>query len=407
MNIVTPAEDERVHNRVCRYGYYTVSHLWGPEERWKPWKDHGILGPNGKPMEVKILPEKQDTIFKLLLSHPGFWWIDVFCAQSKTPPSIMGNVYTFCRICYALIDFRLNDFWRIQAIGSRLGLDGPTKPDRRLINAIAGHYKQRIHGRMCSRNRTWYEALDDLLGGWYKGDPDDIKALADFFSCRWFTRVWTLQEYVLPDELVFIGESDPDLCDINRELTTFIIRILCTAVNKVFLSYMQSDTSVEHLYTFNSMGVPEHKYAEKSPGLSRCYLDLSQFDAIMIHGYYRSDKYISRGGYSPSLKWQYKYFTLVLLLKKLARMPRTCMYPRDYIYGVSGLLQLDMEIAKNEQETWEFFRKAVCDRASNVKIPGSFALSDAMSLQDVYGTLITHEVPSYQNVLLISTRIWY
>ncbi|KAI9311795.1 hypothetical protein BX666DRAFT_895962 [Dichotomocladium elegans] len=377
MTIVTPALNYYIYNEVLRDGYYTLSHVWGPEEEWETWRGHGITGTNGKTVEAKVRPKKQNVILRLLLSHPGFWWIDVFCAQTKTPPSIMGYIYRFCRKCYALVDFRSTEFSRVEAVSRRLATVGS-------VDCIANAYKKRIHGRMSSASQTWHESLDDLLGGWYDGDPDDVKALADFLSCRWFTRVWTLQEYALPRILIFMSESDSEFRRLARGCMIPFTDVLRRVAYEVFLRYMRSATHEEYLYHYDSVTREEHEYASSTPGLSRCYLDLRRFDAIDIFNDFCSWGRFSEDSTS-SLGFDVSNSTnLVLLLKKFARLPRTCMYPRDYIYGVAGLLDLDIPFEEDDEDVWDHFRMAVLKRAPYLKIPETFPLSNTMSMQDVY-----------------------
>ncbi|KAI9311796.1 hypothetical protein BX666DRAFT_2125174 [Dichotomocladium elegans] len=406
MNIVTPAWDNAIYNAVNQQGYYTVSHLWGQRENWRLWTNHGIVGPRGEKITAKVLPEKQAAILSLLLSTPGFWWIDMFCSQSDTPPSIMGDVYRFCARCVALIDFPTAKFSRIRAVGERLGDGNTVKPDDQRLNEIANCYRERIYDRTCSGNRTWNESLDDLLGGWYRGDPEDIKALAEFFSCRWFTRVWTLQDYALPSQLIFINESDPELHRIDRNLTTFIIRVLCTVVNKVFLSYIQSDANGESLDVYNSLPAIGHIYAMNTTGLARCYSDLARLDAMTIHGFYAIGS--QPGVMATSFRHVSRSFDpLVLILKKLAKTQRTCLYPRDYVYGVCRLLDLEIDIAENDNDVWSRFRMAILRRAPDLTIPETFTLSAALSLQDVYGMFISEDARNCSTIMDMVNKIWH
>ncbi|KAI9311797.1 hypothetical protein BX666DRAFT_895998 [Dichotomocladium elegans] len=405
MNIVTPAWDNAIYNAVNQQGYYTVSHLWGQKENWRLWTNHGVVGPRGEKITAKVLPEKQAAILSLLLSTPGFWWIDMFCSQSDTPPSIMGDVYRFCEICVALIDFPTAKFSRIRAVGERLGDGNTVKPDDQRLNEIANCYRERIYDRTCSGNRTWNESLDDLLGGWYRGDPEDIKALAEFFSCRWFTRVWTLQEYALPNQLLFMSDSDPDLVWLNREYTTFITRVLCTVANKVFLWYMHSDANGERLDLYNSLAIVEHNFAKRKAGLSRCHFDLTRLDTILVHKIYAPIGYLPGVTIAPLRHVTEKFDPLVLILKKLARMPRTCMYPEDFVYGVAGLLDLEIETRNGDVYMW--FKKALSKRAPHINIPHNFTLSNAKTLEDVYEMFISAEPRNHLNITDMFNEIWH
>ncbi|KAI9311799.1 hypothetical protein BX666DRAFT_1992571 [Dichotomocladium elegans] len=406
MKIVIPARDRAVYDAVNQQGYYAVSHLWGERENWRLWTNHGIVGPDGERIEARILPTKRAAILSLLSSRPGFWWIDVFCWQFETPPPIMRHVYRFCKVCFALVDLPPAKFFRIQRVAEQLGRKNHVKPDRRIINEIANCYKKRIYGKTCTAERTWHESLDDLLGGWYKGDPEDIKALAEFFGCRWFTRVWTLQEYALPSQLIFISESDPRLQKLDRNLTTFIVRMLCTVANKVFLPYMLSPTRAERLDFYNSMAIIEHRCAMNTPGASRCYVDLTRLDAMMIHGFYASVGYFPGVMKTSSQRMSRKSDPLVLILKKLARMPRICMYPKDFVYGVTGLLDLEIDIADEDGNVWTNFKNAVLERVPGIDFDPNFVLSNATDLQTVYNMFISADTTKYSYALDKFSTIW-
>ncbi|KAI9311798.1 hypothetical protein BX666DRAFT_2125176 [Dichotomocladium elegans] len=406
MRIVIPATDEAIRDEVNKQGYYTVSHLWGESENWTPWSNHGIVGPDGKIIEVQIFSGKRAAILSLLSSRPGFWWIDVFCWQDAVPPPIMRYVYRFCEKCFALVDLPSAKFPRIKEVVQRLGNGGTAKPDDERINEIASCYKKCIEVRKYSKNRTWSESLDDLLGGWYKGDREDIKALAEFFGCRWFTRVWTLQEYALPSQLIFISESDLELHQIDRNLTTFILRVLCTVANKVFLSYNWLYVNGERLDVFNSLGTVEEDFEKQKPSSSICHFDLTRLDAIMIHGIYAPVGFLPGVTVTPLRHVSKNYDPLVLLLKKLARMPRTCMHPRDYVYGVTGLLDLKIDVANNDNDVWTNFKKAVLKRAPEIYFDPRFELSQATDLQNVYKMFLGEDPKNYDAVTNLFNKIW-
>ncbi|KAJ8652906.1 hypothetical protein O0I10_011440 [Lichtheimia ornata] len=89
--------------------YYALSHLWGLTENNRyHWNDINeyVNDENGQPVKpVSMRPEKRDALLTMLQDHPdSYWWIDVLCARTNTPLDIIGDIYSCCLECIAMID---------------------------------------------------------------------------------------------------------------------------------------------------------------------------------------------------------------------------------------------------------------------------------------------------------------
>jgi hypothetical protein len=63
--------------------------------------------------------------------------------------------------------------------------------------------------RICLLAEICYAYLFDVSGPFYEGDKFYPENMDTFRFSKWFTRGWTLQELLAPDELTFL---DKDVC---------------------------------------------------------------------------------------------------------------------------------------------------------------------------------------------------
>ncbi|KAI9312501.1 hypothetical protein BX666DRAFT_2031227 [Dichotomocladium elegans] len=404
MKIVCPATDRDIRKQLKKEDFYTVSHIWDGKNKREMWTTHGILDAEGNPAKAMMRPEKQKTLLALLKSRPGFWWIDVFCYPKDTPLVIMGDIYRLCRRCYALIDLQANDLKRIKSLSEQLeSFDS---------DALSNGYKEQIAGKSQEDDITWDETMNDLLGWCYDVEPDDIKALVNFTSCQWFKRVWTLQEFILPNLLSFISEDgSPDIF-LDRYYVTLTTHKLACAMEDTLESYLAEKFSDEFpIYGFYfGLSKERMSYITSAQGVSRCYQDLTRFSAVyycfpcFINGDYEvhdqdevDDSYLV--GFENAsirvLKLRYmssKFDLTGIDLARFGEMPRVCTDPCDYIYGVAGLLDLDIPRVYDHRKVWAAFIAAVQERVPEIDIPLSYDLSKAKSMQDVY-KFVVHKNP--------------
>ncbi|KAI7878244.1 hypothetical protein K492DRAFT_179994 [Lichtheimia hyalospora FSU 10163] len=206
MKLVKPASDsyhrERIIQRIDKeervLPHYALSHLWSISKA-KPhmWSTIGeyVDDENGKPAApVSMRVEKRKTLLALLNKHPdSYWWIDVLCARTDTPLAIMGYIYACCTLCYALIDCEVNTIRQLDL-----------KRNELVFSAYA----------------TW--SLHE-----YK---EAVTILHTFTESKWWKRVWTWQEAVLPKYVILMPETLTDLSDYNMVdigyLTSFYQNLL-------------------------------------------------------------------------------------------------------------------------------------------------------------------------------------
>ncbi|KAJ8660054.1 hypothetical protein O0I10_004282 [Lichtheimia ornata] len=194
MTIITPSKHRSsyLHGRE----FYALSHLWGTEPNKHMWDVSDLISDEeGTLVEpIPMRPEKRKTLLSLLQSNPGYWWIDVLCCRSDTPPVIMSGVYGCCKRCYAMIDCSTSAIWYLSV-----------KWDPNYLVQLF-HPTGNYVGPMEKK-----EYLKKLFQYVY-----------DVYDSRWFTRVWTLQEATLPSCVILLSET----CDAYTERKTIKLRSL-------------------------------------------------------------------------------------------------------------------------------------------------------------------------------------
>lgn len=176
--------------------WYALSHMWGTtkeeDQIWHKISDH-IDDEYGNPINplgdnpIYMRSEKRDPLLTLLGAYPdSYWWIDVLCARTSTPLDIMGDIYACCTQSIAMIDC---DDTTIPAIHDMKQVN-PQFPRASGEQDISfdDYYSQ-------------YEQLNELF-----------LALT---QCEWWKRVWTWQEMVLPQDILFISETTKTVSDRN------------------------------------------------------------------------------------------------------------------------------------------------------------------------------------------------
>ncbi|CDH59390.1 predicted protein [Lichtheimia corymbifera JMRC:FSU:9682] len=232
MRLVKPATDsyhrERIiqmldEDKLCLLPHYALSHLWGTSKANQHlWEEIGdsVDDENGDPAEpVSMRPEKRNTMLTLLNDHPNsYWWIDVLCARSDTPLGIMGDIYACCYLCYAMVDCEPELLSRIKSMGRRMRSG----------------------------------SIDARLSIWTKDFHKEARRLVidTFCQCRWWKRVWTWQETVLPVEVLFIPEaltelSDSDMLSVN-DITDFVTDGQYADLKKILKSMLEKSSGEEN-----------------------------------------------------------------------------------------------------------------------------------------------------------------
>lgn len=246
MTLIRPA-DTPEHREAMekQQGHYALSHVWGNAKDYPYW-DVGefIQDWDGAPVEpIPMRPEKRNMVLALLKAYPGYWWIDVLCARVDTPLVIMGSIYRSCKTCFALLDCTIETIHRL----SKRHLM-PIRND--IFTTLLELYKAMLKAtnddldepsafKLISPVAVAY--LEKLMS--YQGE---IQAMRDLLGCRWFSRIWTLQELVLPTKLVILTESYQDDDDIYQDQAEFesINDIINVLQIEEFADYLDDATRV-------------------------------------------------------------------------------------------------------------------------------------------------------------------
>ncbi|KAI7885177.1 hypothetical protein K492DRAFT_22051 [Lichtheimia hyalospora FSU 10163] len=205
MQVIRPARNSYHQNRIEKRineakrvpsFYYALSHLWRISENNRHmWEEIGeyvddVDGQPAAPVSMRL--EKRDALLGLLKDHPdSYWWIDVLCARSDTPLDIMGDIYSCCLECIAMIDCEPN-------LLSKLHTEKHTR--RELWDRTFGEYWANDYAgpRQYVKYKQIYEKYPELV--------DDLIAL---HQSEWWKRVWTWQEMALPFGAVrLMAETD-------------------------------------------------------------------------------------------------------------------------------------------------------------------------------------------------------
>ena len=275
MSLVSPQKDPELQKKILLEGYRCISHLWGPNP--PKWEDHPVCGVH---WGVCVRREKRKKLLQLFRYYKGYWWMDVLCTNQeaeKKALDIMGDIYKNCIECICLIDGDVDGYF-------------PYDVPKYDINSYP--YNLRV------KNEREWKDYHDLYHVLYR--------------CKWITRVWTLQEVMLPSKVYFTKEG-PDLSGIYR----------------LDLRDMETDFA----YTKGTR-----------PSTARLFVarQVSEPFAELLKNKVRWTNW-------PRKKHQ------------LAFSNRSCLRNEDYYYGVSGLFNISIPNDKTAKEAMLYFLKGLPD----------------------------------------------
>ncbi|CDH58175.1 predicted protein [Lichtheimia corymbifera JMRC:FSU:9682] len=318
MRIIQPASDpyhrQQMIKRVNEAShipsfYYALSHLWGiTKDNPQLWEEIGdyVDDMDGQPASpVPMRPDKRATLLALLRAHPdSYWWIDVLCARTDTPLDIMGDIYSCCLECIAMIDCEpilLSKF----------------DTDRNMREEIVDYYM--------IRNPSTEDVMRyKRLHAKYPQLKDQVCQLR---QSEWWKRVWTWQEMALPyGDVRLIAETD----DGHFQTNTTTMDELINSFKNVFeiLVYLAVADDTE-----------EPKY-------NNSFVD-KNFDFMLEIYHARTFNKHRIGKKSPS--------SFAFLIGTLGASDRRCMDPVDYVYGVLGMFQFKIPRMNDPTAVWQRF----------------------------------------------------
>ncbi|KAI9314535.1 hypothetical protein BX666DRAFT_1967612 [Dichotomocladium elegans] len=453
LTVVTPAFDPRISEDVERWGWHSLSHVWGPKEEWIEWNDTGVIdGDTGAPLNVRVHPSKPQEMTSLLqIQYISYWWIDVFCARSDTPLVIMGDIYKHCTSCYTLIDgpyqvgqdevskplsnaATLSEQYLEEAARGYIDAICKTYTDngvvvpakwsqllKDLLNWPSGHLERGVNEQLDdwrsyhvkgSNAANFFDALMPLsldekiefaeqFFSSKKYQPWNFRSsaetclltlrsfkseklaqarniFADFLDCRWTSRVWTLQEFALPHSKA-VTPPGSGSCDFTMWLP--ILRAFSKVMEKAYDIRAAQPMAIE-IDTDQRVLSPNQIldiYLQKDPVLARIYSDYRMVLELAI-----------TVGYSPdynTMDDEQERLRAMTMLNSFGTSQRVALFPVDYVYGVLGILDIDLPRFEDPNKVWKIFSKKLQEKYPDVHVPSNVNLGEAKRMQDVYGQL--------------------
>ncbi|KAJ8652019.1 hypothetical protein O0I10_012363 [Lichtheimia ornata] len=333
MQVIRPARDPCHRRRMIRRineaegipsFYYALSHLWGiTEDEWYYWNDIGeyVDDEDGQPVKpVSMRPEKRDTLLALLRDHPdSYWWIDVLCARTDTPLDIMGDIYSCCLECIAMIDCEPGLISQLHPMGVFKKEDFNTHYLKNIVAAI------KCYDQCCQLTNILYTLIQS----------------------RWWKRVWTWQEMALP-----FGE----------------VRLMAeTGTHKPLSNTITVDELVSN---YGGMLALERSIKDPYGDVLLWRRKEATAQTEMIVGAWCEETIAARTYNKDRLEGGKMYGKfLYLLLRTWGKCPRRCMDPVDYVYGVLGMLQIEIPRMDNPDAVWKLFLSEMDKLIDSLSMP--------------------------------------
>ncbi|CDH52846.1 predicted protein [Lichtheimia corymbifera JMRC:FSU:9682] len=321
MMIITPSKHEPSY--VPDRKFYALSHLWGTDPKDNLWEVSDFISDeDGTTVDpIPMRKEKRKTLVNLLQKIPGYWWIDVLCCRTDLPPVIMRGVYGCCHTCFAMIDCDSRAFYDVLYIMNRLP-----------------HFS-----------------------------ADDLEYAREYarriWKCRWFSRVWTLQELALPSSVILLSETCGMPCD-SHSIDAESLSEYMGIISYYLAAMRKSDTNVRDLS--NELDVTTRAV--------QGYLGLRENDGIQ----------------------RIQHLSSVLAL--FAKSGRSCYFAEDYVYGALGILGWDIPRLNNIQDLWDRFLSSLQHFTVKLLWQGmknSFPENTIKHLQETIHIRISQKAQSY------------
>ncbi|KAJ8652575.1 hypothetical protein O0I10_011780 [Lichtheimia ornata] len=315
MQIVRPASDPYHRQRMIQKineakgvpsFYYALSHLWGLTENnryhWNEIADF-VDDEDGQPVKpVSMRPAKRDTLLALLQDHPdSYWWIDVLCARTDTPLDIMGDIYSCCLECVAMIDGDPNLIPQLYTLMMDVKQEFPTyyNMDR---NDILN----------CKQNDKRLSKATELVFA--------------LMQRKWWKRVWTWQEMALPFGDVRLVPESGTHQPLSKTITV-----------DALLDYFQANFRVDHV-------AHALEPIDSETGLT---------NAMTLHAWFTEILHARKSNEHRTGKKRAQEFSY--LVSSFSDSPRRCMDPADYVYGVLGVFQFKIPRMNDPNAVWHYF----------------------------------------------------
>ncbi|KAJ8656440.1 hypothetical protein O0I10_007763 [Lichtheimia ornata] len=303
MMIITPSKHDASY--VPDRKFYALSHLWGTDPKDNLWDVSDFISDeDGTTVEpIPMRKEKRETFLKLLQENPGYWWVDVLCCRTDTPPVIMRGVYGCCEKCFAMIDCPSKAIEYFSVVLPQFEIHDESKAIIELN--VARMRWEALHPT---------ETISSFL-------LEGCKHAMAIWKCRWFSRVWTMQELALPSSVMLLSETGGMSYSISADsLSSLLLHLwrMC-------------------MLQLNVIGdeVDNVAYFEGHVTVLR----------DTLHNFHGLEKRSKKDRFE-NLEW---------LLAQLASSERSCYFAEDYVYGVLGILGWDIPRLDFMKDLWDRF----------------------------------------------------
>ena len=326
-------------NGIKELEYRCMSHMWGEVEKYV-WDNHGIVGID---YPIQFRPEKRERLLDIMREFGGYWWVDLLCidqTREDKPLYLMQDIYKYCKECIAMTDCPID-------VLDRLASRELASVTKKMLFLTIAYIADSIDYCM---TEMFYEdpCFNDM--DLLEISVLDARTLADdlkiLFKSTWFTRIWTLQESVLPSVVLltcetmdFRGYIDlSHLLDVMQELRDYLCRY----------GYASSDDFKDDNPTFSRASRSRDPYdsdeffvyEDNASNISDKLDEIpnDRDDDIYLHdkdfkNVYNSIKNITR------LK---NTTDRMETIKVITGLDRRCKYSWDYFHGISGLLGMTL-----------------------------------------------------------------
>ncbi|KAI9321757.1 hypothetical protein BX666DRAFT_1905326 [Dichotomocladium elegans] len=197
-------------------------------------------------------------------------------------------------------------------------------------------------------------------------------------------RVWTLQELAMP---LYILLTSPGKIGHQRENNVpeaYLLQlqedlgVIMNVVSKAYETRLAATPSCEAGSDVQAPLRILEAHRKTDPVLACMYSDYRRlFEMVASIGRVR--------GSQADMARSNRNETLKLYLNSFATSQRKALYPVDYVYGVLGILDIDIPPMDDPKQVWHMFSEKLRKRHPDIDVPEHIDLSKATKMEDVYG----------------------
>lgn len=395
---VEPNETIRVynpsHNKVKELEYRCISHLWGKvEEDVCVWDKHEI---SGIYYPIRFRPEKREKLLHVMREHGGYWWVDLLCIdqiREDKPLYLMEDIYRYCKECVAMVDCQVD-------VLEELSLKDLKETARRISTITISMIADDASFEQSEWGNTELDSPNSVFSGelaYLAGMRVCSKSLAEvtmaLFESTWFTRIWTLQESVLPSTIVLTHETTGfngriDLLsalDLVQELRNYFCRYGYAlsnefeednpGFNKITSAAQMSGSGASQQYidSDDSMDDTESVASDSVRGENRKVFyvgPILKSDAIPEDRdedayFFNRDFKVLYNSIANIIKLRSNP-DLLGIIKVITGLNRRCEKTPDYFYGIAGLVGLKLKSGQDVRKLFYIFVNKLVAMNDNV-----------------------------------------